>query len=150
MRAPLSCPSPAQRVLLCASFGSGGFGAGRGEKLLGKRVLIVEDEALLAFDLQLVFDEAGAEVIGPALSLAAALALLESNEEIDCALLDVDLGGRDVFPVAHLLQGRGVPFLFHTARVAEKDLAAMFPGSATVPKPARPEDLVTRLAGLTR
>jgi len=40
--------------------------------------------------------------------------------------------------------------VFHTARVAEKDLAAMFPGSQTVPKPAQPEDLVARLAASLR
>jgi DNA-binding response OmpR family regulator len=138
------------RALSCASFGSGGAAGDRREKLLGRRVLIVEDEALLAFDLQLVFDEAGAEVIGPALSLAAALALVQTAAEIDCALLDVDLGGRDVFPVAQALLARGVPFVFHTARAAAADLAAMFPGSMTVPKPAQAEDLVTRMAALLR
>lgn len=148
MQGPLSFPSPARRALVLASFGTGA-GAGPGEKLLGRRVLLVEDEALLAFDLQLVFEEAGAEVIGPALTLRAALALLETADEIDCALLDVDLGGNDVFPVAQILQERGVPFLFHTARVSAHELSSLFPGSQTVPKPARPEDLVKRLAAIT-
>jgi DNA-binding response OmpR family regulator len=118
--------------------------------LLGKRVLIVEDEALLAFELQLSFEEEGAEIVGPALSLASATALLETGIEIDCAILDVNLGGNEVFPVAHALQLRGVPFLFHTAHAAAKDLAALFPGSETLPTPARPEDLVARLAAIAR
>jgi DNA-binding response OmpR family regulator len=150
MQVPLSFPSPAQRAFLCASFGAGGRGAGPSERLLGKRVLIVEDEALLAFELEVVFNEEGAEVLGPALSLASAQALVETAAEIDCAVLDVDLGGHNVFPVALALQARGVPILFHTARVSARELTASFPGSQTVPKPARPEDLVARLAGIVR
>jgi DNA-binding response OmpR family regulator len=121
-----------------------------GEKLLGKRVLIVEDEALLALELELAFTDNGAEIVGPALSLSHGVMLVESSAEIDCAVLDVDLGGRDVFPIAHALEKRGVPFIFHTAHARASTLTTLFPRSETIPKPARPEDLVSRLAAISR
>ena len=146
---PLSFPTLAERGFFCAPYGVSGH-SGPHERLLGRRVLIVEDEALLALELELVFSEEGADVIGPALSLSHGMTLVESTGEIDCAVLDVDLGGRDVFPIAHALEARGVPFVFHTAHAKASTLALLFPSSETIAKPARPEDLVTRLAALTR
>ena len=117
-----------------------------GERLLGRRVLIVEDEALLAMELEFALLDEGAEVVGPALSLDAALRLIEAGPPIDCALLDVDLGGRDVYPAAHLLARRGIPIVFHTGHGSPHDLARLFPGSETVLKPSRTATLIDRLA----
>jgi DNA-binding response OmpR family regulator len=150
MQVPLSFPAAVRAGRFCAPFAGHGAGGAADEKLLGKRVLIVEDEALLAFELELAFAEEGAEIVGPALSLSLAMTLAETTPEIDCAILDVDLGGRDVFGVAQVLQARGVPFLFHTARAGAGDLDALFPGSRTLPKPARPEDLARQLAAIAR
>jgi DNA-binding response OmpR family regulator len=147
---PLSFPAPQPGALVCMPFGIGGTRGGPSERLLGKRVLIVEDEALLAFELELAIGDEGAEVIGPALSLSMGMTLAENTSEIDCAVLDVDLAGRQVFAVAKALQARDVPLLFHTARATPGELAAMFPGSETVPKPARPEELVARLVAIAR
>jgi len=119
-----------------------------GEKLLGRRVLIVEDEALVAMDLQFAFEDAGAEVVGPAMSLGDALALAEQAPEIDCALLDVDLAGCDVYPVAQILQSRGIPFIFHTGHGSRRAHSEMFPGAITCLKPTLPEMLIDLLAGL--
>jgi len=124
------------------------IGVDPGEKLLGRRVLIVEDEALVAMDLQFAFEDAGAEVLGPALSLSDALALAEHAPEIDCALLDVDIAGRDVYPVAQILQLRGIPFIFHTGHGSRRAHSAMFPGAMTCLKPSLPEKLIDLLAGL--
>ena len=146
---PLTFPTPAGNGLLCAPFGTSKY-SGPHERLLGKRVLIVEDEAMLAPELELTFADEGAEVIGPALSLSHGVTLVEATGEIDCAVLDVDLGGRDVFPIAHALEARGVPFVFHTAHAKASTLALLFPNSVTIPKPARPEDLVSRLAAISR
>ena len=60
------------------------------------RILVVEDEALIAMDLQALLEEAGYHVLGPANSSAAALALID-NDEPDVALLDVNLGRSDAF-----------------------------------------------------
>lgn len=119
-----------------------------GERLLGKRILIVEDEALLAMEMQFAFEDEGAEVLGPALSLDSAAALVASTAEIDAAILDVDLGGHDVYPVASLLASRGVPFLFHTGHGSEANLAALFPGAITLTKPTFPDKLIRELRRL--
>jgi len=144
---PLSFPTPAVPGLLLAPIA--GSSDRPGERLLGKHVLIVEDEALLALELELVFGEEGAEIVGPALSLSHGVTLVEATPEIDCAVLDVDLGGRDVFPIAHALEARGVPFIFHTAHASSRALSALFPTSETIAKPARPEELVARLAAIS-
>ncbi len=118
-----------------------------GEKLLGRRVLVVEDEALVAMDLQFAFEDAGAQVLGPAMSLSEALAVAE-QAEIDCALLDVDIAGQDVYPVAQVLQRRGIPFIFHTGHGSRRAHGEMFPGTITCLKPTLPEILIDLLAKL--
>jgi DNA-binding response OmpR family regulator len=80
--------------------------------LRGARVLIVEDAVLLALELETALSEAGAEVVGPAYELEEALALLD--RPIDAAVLDANLNGRSVSPVAEALTARKVPFVFAT------------------------------------
>ncbi|MEO8114593.1 MAG: hypothetical protein ABI655_09435, partial [Phenylobacterium sp.] len=80
--------------------------------LKGARVLIVEDAVLLALELETGLSEAGAEVIGPAYELEEAMALLDRH--IDAAVLDANLNGHSVSPVAEALAARNIPFLFAT------------------------------------
>lgn len=80
--------------------------------LKGARVLIVEDAVLLALELETGLSEAGATVVGPAYELEEALALLD--QPIDAAVLDANLNGHSVTPVADLLHQRGIPFVFAT------------------------------------
>lgn len=80
--------------------------------LSGARVLIVEDAALLAMELETGLSEAGAMVIGPAYELEEAMALLD--QPLDAAVLDANLNGLSVSPVADILAERGVPFVFAT------------------------------------
>ena len=80
--------------------------------LSGVRVLIVEDAVLLALELETGLSDAGATIVGPAYELEEALALL--GQPIDVAVLDANLNGRSVIPVAEALQARGVPFVFAT------------------------------------
>ena len=84
-----------------------------GQALLDCRILVVEDEYLIADDLCHALGEAGATVVGPATSVAQALALI-GEESIDGALLDVNLNGEQGYPVADMLAGRCVPFVFAT------------------------------------
>jgi CheY-like chemotaxis protein len=116
-----------------------------GERLLGKRILIVEDEALVALNLQFAFEDEGAEVIGPAQSLVDALEAVTHVGEIDLAVLDVDLAGENVYPVAELLRQRGVPFAFHSGHGSRSKLASLFPGTTTFIKPVMPETLIAHL-----
>jgi CheY-like chemotaxis protein len=80
--------------------------------LKGYRVLIVEDAVLLALELETGLSDAGAEVIGPAYELDEAMALLD--RPIDAAVLDANLNGHSVTPVAQALAARGIPFVFAT------------------------------------
>ena len=116
-----------------------------GERLLGRRVLIVEDEGLVALELQLAFEDEGAEIVGPAQSLIGALEVVTHTRDIDLALLDVDLAGENVYPVAELLRQRGVPFAFHTGHGSRSELAALFPGTVTFIKPTMSETLIRHL-----
>lgn len=157
---PASPPSRSYRVSLGPwlaapegrDTGHPGMGAGHHahERLLGKRVLIVEDEALLALELQLAFEDEGAEVLGPAMSIFHALEAVTHELEIDAALLDVDLAGDDVYPVAELLRQREVPFLFHTGHGSRAELSMLFPGTSTFAKPTPAERLIEHLARIAR
>ena len=74
--------------------------------------MIVEDAVLLALALETGLAEAGAEIVGPAYELAEAMSLLDGP--IDAAVLDANLNGLSVTPVAEALAARGVPFVFAT------------------------------------
>ena len=92
--------------------------SGRPAKLTGKRVLVVEDEALVAMLVEDELRDAGAEVLGPAPTVDHALRLIEAaaaDGGISAAVLDINLGGRHVAPVADRLAALGVPFVFATA-----------------------------------
>lgn len=78
-----------------------------------KRILLVEDEYLIAHDMAYELDNLGLEVIGPMSSVAAALKALETAS-VDGAVLDINLGGEQVYPVADVLLGRDVPMIFTT------------------------------------
>jgi CheY-like chemotaxis protein len=83
----------------------------------GRRVLVVEDEALVAMMLEDGLLDAGAEIVGPARSVSEALAMIErtaSDGGLSVAVLDINLEGAAVFPVADCLAARGVPFVFCT------------------------------------
>ncbi len=81
--------------------------------LAGKRVLVVEDELLVAMLVEDMLADAGCVVVGPFPTVAEAVAAART-ETVDVALLDVNVAGEQVFPVAHELEKRGVPFLFVT------------------------------------
>lgn len=82
--------------------------------LRGRRILVVEDEYMMADDLQYDLEEVGAQVIGPVPSVADALRLLAAEEAIDGAILDVNLRGEKAYPVADVLRERGIPFVLAT------------------------------------
>ncbi|GAA4023135.1 response regulator [Sphingomonas swuensis] len=78
-----------------------------------RRILLVEDEPMIAFALEDIVSDLGYEVVGPAHRLADAL-VLAANQELDGAILDVNLNEVSSFPVADLLKERGIPFMFAT------------------------------------
>ena len=78
------------------------------------RVLIVEDDFLIALEISEFVERAGYTVVGPEASVDATTRAL-SRQGIDLALLDVNLGGELVFPIAKILDAMGVPYIFVTS-----------------------------------
>ncbi|MGE4220791.1 MAG: histidine kinase, partial [Alphaproteobacteria bacterium] len=112
--------------------------------LAGLGVLVVEDEALVALDVAAALRGAGCAVVGPVGRLEAALKLA-GEEALDAAVLDVNLGGPMVFPVAEALRARGIPFVFLTG-YEEGFLPPALRGERRVAKPLRPTELLSALA----
>lgn len=83
------------------------------QRLQGVRILVVEDEFLLAMDIESAIREAGGEVVGPLVNLEEAVATAE-REQLNAAVLDLNLRGEMSYPVAQVLKSRRIPFLFAT------------------------------------
>lgn len=111
--------------------------------LRGRRVLVADDEFLIAAFLKEMIEETGAVVIGPAYNIADAMKLAES-EEIDAAFLDVNLGGKQSFPVAAGLRARGIQVAFLTG-MDSRSLPAEFSGVGVLTKPVSIEALIATL-----
>lgn len=86
----------------------------RESNFAGRCVLIVEDEYLIATSLAEELADEGALILGPAPSVQRALALIADAGHLDLAVLDVNLRGEDVYPVADVLSARGIPFVLVT------------------------------------
>ena len=104
-----------------------------------KRVLILEDEGLIAMMMAQTLTELGVTVVGPFSNVRDALMAIE-RESIDSGILDVNLGGEMADPVAHLLQARNVPFVFMTGYGTEV-VASRFPDVTVLQKPIEREVL---------
>jgi two-component system, response regulator PdtaR len=116
----------------------GGGSLGVGSNLLqGVNVLIVEDDFIVAFDMQALLEEQGARVAGPAIDFDEARALIAAEgARLQVAVLDVNINGQYVFPLAAELQQAGIPFVFATA-YADDD--RLFPQELRdVPRLAKP------------
>jgi DNA-binding response OmpR family regulator len=110
---------------------------------MSARVLLVEDEAIVAIDIAEQLTEAGFLVVGPAPSVAKALKLIV---EVGCdvAVLDLNLRDETAEPIARELRSRRTPFLFLSA-VSRDHLPPGFNDEVLIPKPARPAVLVAAL-----
>ena len=112
----------------------------------GRLVLVVEDEFLIALDLAQLLRRHGWRVLGPAATVDQALRLLRGATP-DVALLDVNLRGEPVTPVAAALRARGVPFVLASAYDHVDQIA---PALAEVPNLRKPFDEGRLLAALAR
>lgn len=117
--------------------------------LRGRRILVVEDEGLIALLLIDALEEAGATVIGPCYTLGECLKVVQS-EEFDAAILDVDLAGRDVFPAADTLKQRSIPFVFHTAHGDRDELRGRFGDVKVCRKPVSTSELLSVVSAISR
>jgi two-component sensor histidine kinase/PAS domain-containing protein len=102
-------------------------------RLAGRRILVVEDEALVAWAIEDMLVELGCIVVGPAARVSQALVIVE-GQPLDAAVLDVNLNGEKCYPVAEALTARGVPFIFSTA-YNKDSLQKNYLGSPMLQKP---------------
>lgn len=107
----------------------------RGESLKGLRVLVVDDEPLIAMDLERILTDEGASVAGPCGHLDEAQACIR-EECLSAAVLDVRLGGEMITPVAEMLAEANVPFVLYSGQVATDPRLSGWPNSAFLSKPA--------------
>ncbi|MFI4935328.1 MAG: response regulator [Caulobacterales bacterium] len=112
--------------------------------LQGRRVLVVEDEMMIAMLVEDMLADLGCSVVGPAHGIDAALALTRSEAGIDAAVLDVNLAGQPVFAVADALRALGVPAVFSTG-YGEAGLREIDRGAPVLQKPFRAGDLARAL-----
>jgi CheY-like chemotaxis protein len=108
-------------------------------ELNGQRVLVVEDQYLIAQELSRMVRAWGGEVVGPFASRDRALDEA-GNSQIDLALLDINLAGEAVYPVAEALEARGIPFMFVTG-YARSAVRADFADTPYLDKPFAAERL---------
>ncbi len=106
-----------------------------GKPLRGAKVLIAEDNAILAFDMMCLLRNAGAETLGPALSLKRAIALSQ-DEGLSCGVLDVSLRDELIFPAARVLRERCTGIVFYTAYADTGRLKREWPDAQILSKPA--------------
>ena len=110
----------------------------------GRLVLVVEDEFLIAMDLELLLQEHGWRVLGPAATVAEALRLLQ-GETPDVALLDINLQGELVTPVAEELRARSVPFVLASAYDGHKLGVVALAEAPSIGKPTDERRLLAAL-----
>jgi two-component SAPR family response regulator len=116
------------------------------EVLAGKRVLLVEDSGFLCFALEQTLREAGCEIVGPCSRLEQAMDEA-SHHDLDCALLDINLRGEMVSPLAAQLRERGIPFVL-TSAYSEHELPPGLVGEPQIRKPFTDREVLESLASI--
>lgn len=105
--------------------------------LAGLRILVVEDEVLVAMDIEDMLLDLKCEPIGPASTIKAALEIIRSTDKLDVALLDMNLHGQSVLPVVEELVKKGVPFVLVTGYARRDDDPSAMRDAPRLNKPFR-------------
>ena len=116
--------------------------------LVGLRVLVVEDDMLIALDIEQTLQNFGCVVVGPVGKLDAAMRMAES-ETLDAAILDVNIRGGSVFPVGERLRARGVPFALASG-YGDWALPEAFRNQPRLTKPFTAHELEAQVLSLHR
>jgi DNA-binding response OmpR family regulator len=114
--------------------------------LVGRRILLLEDELLVAMTLQQILEAEGCVIVGPFSRVAPGLKAAR-EEPLDAAVLDINLAGKRVDPIAKALAERKIPFLFTTG-YDRGMLSAEHADRPTLTKPFRPTQLTNGLLAL--
>ena len=113
----------------------------------GARVLVMEDEFLVAMAIEALLEEMGCEVVGPFATVSAGIEVAGASR-LDAAVLDVNLRDGIVSPIAERLRARGVPVILHTACATASALPPPLDSFERVNKPSSEEQLRARLEAL--
>ncbi|MXQ14221.1 response regulator [Microvirga makkahensis] len=113
--------------------------------LAGYRVLVVEDEALVAEDISKMLTAAECVPVGPAMSISDAQQLIRTDLSIDAALLDMNLPDGLVTPVLEALRARGIPSVIYTGGAVPEDIRQRHPDLVALFKPVLPARLIGEL-----
>ncbi|MEH6665443.1 MAG: response regulator [Brevundimonas sp.] len=120
--------------------------------LEGRKVLVVEDESLVAMLLETILEDMGCIPVGPVSTVEDGVDKAENEPDLALALLDVNVGGHEVFPVADALARRGVPVVFSTG-YGEAGLPEKWRGASALQKPfseAAVREAMLRALGVAR
>ena len=112
-------------------------------ELLNRKVLVVEDEMMIAMLIEDMLDEFGCKLVGPATNVPRALELI-GKESIAVAVLDLNLDGKDTYAIADALQRKNVPFIFATG-YGSTGLRQEYGNRPVLPKPFQARDLEAAL-----
>lgn len=123
------------------------FASRQADRLKGARILIADDELLIALDIEDMIVGAGAEAVGPCTTLASTLSAIE-KEELSAAILDVRLGRDTSEAAARRLVERNTPFLFYTGQSLPAEIRALSADAVVLSKPANSQSLVAALQKL--
>lgn len=107
-------------------------------------ILVIEDEPIIALDIQMMLEEDGHHVLGPVGRLEQALRLLETSQP-DLATLDLNLHGHPATPIAEQLRARSIPFIVASADFAVVSGDAAFAGATGITKPIQRDELLAAL-----
>lgn len=113
------------------------------------RILIMEDEFIVALDLSDMAADLGFEVAGPYATLSEGVAAVRQSPP-DAAILDVQLADGEVFPLADQLVELGVPIIFHSGHADSRALHSRYPGAHSASKPCSPDLIARYLREATR
>ena len=114
--------------------------------LAGCRVLVVEDETMLAIEIEETLKQAGCEIVGPTGKLSTALELIR-DENPDAAVLDVSVRDGKTYPAAEVLRARGIPFVLSTG-YSDLSLPESLREVHRLAKPFSPKDLTAAVQKL--
>lgn len=113
--------------------------------LRGRKIIVVDDEVLIALQIATILEESGVIVAGPYYSLEGILSVVE-DIEVDVAILDINLNGSKIFTAADILQRRNVPIIFHSGNSDAAHAAERYPGCLVLRKPCADREILQAAA----
>lgn len=105
------------------------------------RILVAEDERIIAFDLCDTVEEAGFAVEGPHPDISSAMLAFQKDKP-DLAILDVELDDGIVYPLAKKLEEENIPIIFHSGRRSKDEVKEQFPDAKALSKPCPPSVMI--------